>query len=271
MQVRGVELAVASGAAAAGLPLFWGHGLLCSMAQEDSAGILPWAALGAETRLIRWDARGHGNSGAPPRDEDYRWEELARDLWALADALPVERAVLGGVSMGAATALHAAVLAPERTQGLVLMAPPTAWATRPRQAILYRRMASLVDRVGLAPFRWLGWLGSLVVPNPGLRVFQRTVAEGFRHARPPAVSTALRGAALSDLPDPERIAELTAPVLILAWTGDASHPVSTATELAERLPKAELHVASRSDPMESWGKRLSDFVARLRVEEASSL
>ena len=44
------------------------------------------------------------------------------------------RYVLGGVSMGAATALAAAVQQPGRVAGLILALPPTAWDSRPRQA-----------------------------------------------------------------------------------------------------------------------------------------
>jgi 3-oxoadipate enol-lactonase len=261
MRVRGVELQVRSSGGDDGLPFFWGHGLMGSIAQEDAAAMLPWAALGDEVRLIRFDARGHGASEASPSPEAYRWSELAADLWALADALAVKRAVLGGVSMGTATALHAAVAAPERTRALVLMAPPTAWDSRPRQARIYRGSAKLVDWLGLAAFTRLGELASLAVSNKGLAAIQRSVMRELRGADPRAVTAALRGAALSDLPDPQRLAELAVPALILAWSDDPSHPVSTAEELARRLPNAELAVASDFDAIEGWGERLRGFLA----------
>lgn len=261
IRVRDVELEARSSGGDGGLPFFWGHGLMGSMAQEDAAEMLPWAALDDEVRLIRWDARCHGASQFSRAPEDSRWGELAADLWALADALAVNRAALGGVSMGAATALHAAVAAPERTHALVLMAPPTAWASRPRQARIYRASARLVDWLGLTPFTRLGELASLAVPNKGLAAIQRSVMRELRGADPVAVETALRAAALSDLPDPQRLAELAVPALILAWSHDPSHPVSTAEELARRLPQAELSIATDFDEIEGWGERLRGFLA----------
>jgi len=70
-------------------------------------------------RVLRVDAPGHGLSPRwaglpmdPPR--------LAQALWATLDGLGVADAVLMGTSMGAVTALQAALLAPGRVQALVL-------------------------------------------------------------------------------------------------------------------------------------------------------
>jgi pimeloyl-ACP methyl ester carboxylesterase len=233
------------------------------MRQEEEAGLLPWTGLDERTCLVRWDARGHGASEATLREEDYRWSELARDLWGVADALELSRVAIGGISMGAGTALHAAVLEPERTRGLALMAPPTAWGTRPRQARLYRSSVKLVERVGLGPFRFFGALGSRMVGNQGVARVTRSVMRGLAHADPRAVAAALRGAALSDLPDPERLEGLDVPTLILAWKGDASHPLSTAEALTTRLPKARLEVAGSLAEIEVWPETLNSFLGGL--------
>lgn len=73
----------------------------------------------------------------------------------------------------------------------------------------------------------------------------------------------LRGAAASDLPDPDAVAAITVPTLILAWTGDDTHPVSTAERLAALLPHAELHVADDLRSILTWSRRVVDFVAAL--------
>lgn len=234
-----------------------------SMSQEDEAGLLPWTGLGERTCLVRWDARGHGASEATLDDANYRWCELARDLWAIADALALSAVALGGISMGAGTALHAATLVPERTRGLVLMAPPTAWDTRSRQARLYRSSASLVDFVGLGPFRLFGVLGSCAVSNAALARVQRSVMSGLARADSRAVQAALRGAALSDLPDAEQLEALAVPTLILAWRGDPSHPLSTAEALAARLPHARLEVADGLREIEAWPEVLRTFLEGL--------
>ena len=51
------------------------------------------------------------------------------------------------------------------------------------------------------------------------------------------------------------------PALILAWTGDPTHPVSTAEELAELLPSATLQLATTSEDLATWTDHLVDFLA----------
>jgi pimeloyl-ACP methyl ester carboxylesterase len=263
MLVRGVELNVRERGADSSEALLWGHGLMGSMAQEDAAGMLPWEGLDDAFRVVRWDARGHGRSDSTHDPEDYRWTELAADLWALADQLGIERAVVGGVSMGAATALHAAVAEPSRMRGLVLMAPPTAWGSRARQARFYRGMARVVGAIGLGPISRLGDLAARAVSNEGLAAIQRTVTQNMRRADARSVQLTLRGAALSDLPDLDRVATLDAPTLILAWKQDPSHPLSTSEALVERMPNASLHVAEDIDDIRSWSARLRAFITDL--------
>ena len=74
-------------------------------------------------------------------------------------------------------------------------------------------------------------------------------------------STALRGAAASDLPDPRALRRLQVPTLVLAWRGDPTHPLSTAKRLVELLPDAELHVAAASDDIRDWSERIREFLA----------
>jgi pimeloyl-ACP methyl ester carboxylesterase len=145
--------------------------------------------------------------------------------------------------MGCATALHAAAAAPDRVQALVLVAPPTAWSTRPRQAQIYRVLAAVIERVGLGPLRWAASLGRLAPGASHLAKLQSSVVEHLRRADRRAVVAALRGAAASDLPEPDVLRAVDAPALVLAWRGDPAHPISTAERLAELLPRGDLRVA----------------------------
>lgn len=245
-----------------GLPLLWGHGLMGSMDQEDAGGLFEWEALADAVRLIRYDARGHGRSEATLEPRNYHWRELARDLRALADALCDEAPVLAGVSMGCATSLHAAVAAPERTHAMVLVAPPTAWSTRPRQSRIYRFGAKIVERVGLTPFRRMGQFASLMVRDRALARMQRSIMDELGRADPRAVTAALRGAAESDLPGPGALKKLAVPALVLAWRGDPTHPLSTAERLAELLPNVELQIAESGRDIRAWPERIRDFLQR---------
>src|SRR5712672_813165 len=76
------------------------------------------AALAPEYRVITWDARGHGGTPAPG---PFSYWDSARDVLALLDHLGIGRAVLGGMSQGGFLSLRAAMLAPERLRGLILI------------------------------------------------------------------------------------------------------------------------------------------------------
>jgi 3-oxoadipate enol-lactonase len=261
MHVRGVDLAVRE--SGHGWPLFWGHGLVGSMTQDDDAGLLDWASLAQSVRLVRFDARGHGGSETTLDPNDYCWAELSHDLWALADALGAPTPVLGGFSMGCATALHAAAERPERVKALVLVAPPTAWETRMRQARIYRILATVIERVGLSPFRCLASLSRVAAGPTYLSRLHGSVVDSLRRADPRSVVMALRGAAASDLPPPEALRHVRAPALVLAWRGDTAHPVATAERLIAILPNAELKVAGTLEEVHGWSPAIRDFLAAL--------
>src|SRR5580658_5697948 len=75
-------------------------------------------ALAPEYRVITWDERGHGGTPAPG---PFSYWDSARDVLALLGHLGIERAVLGGMSQGGFLSLRAALLAPQRVRGLVLI------------------------------------------------------------------------------------------------------------------------------------------------------
>jgi pimeloyl-ACP methyl ester carboxylesterase len=77
--------------------------------------------LSATRRVTAYDLRGHGYSDAPTTG--YTSADHAADLLAIMDCLEIERASVVGHSFGAVIALHAAILAPERTASVVLSDP----------------------------------------------------------------------------------------------------------------------------------------------------
>lgn len=80
----------------------------------------PWVdRLKTRYRVIRFDQRGHGLTGAAPGGYDA--DAFAADIGKFADAFKLERFVLGGNSMGGANAARYAMLHPERLAGLVLI------------------------------------------------------------------------------------------------------------------------------------------------------
>jgi 2-hydroxy-6-oxo-6-(2'-aminophenyl)hexa-2,4-dienoate hydrolase len=109
--------------AGAGEPLILIHG---GGAGADALGnwekIMP-AYAAAGFRTIAYDLVGFGRSAAPDPDE-FLYDQASRNiqLLGLLDALKIERASIIGNSMGGATALGLAMMAPERVNKLVLMA-----------------------------------------------------------------------------------------------------------------------------------------------------
>lgn len=261
-RVRESELVIRSGGS--GLPFIWGHNLLGCMDVDDEAGIFDWRALEREANVVRYDARGHGGSQGSDQPEDYAWEILAHDMLAIADKYASKgKYVLGGASMGCATALHAALQAPERIAALVLALPPAAWRTREKQAKRYRLLAqnaALFSRHAYLLFNVLP--DHLHARNPrhalAMAVAKRLVNASVRHSK-----AALRGAAQSDLPNLGELNRLAVPVAILAWQDDDAHPVATADILASVLPDVRLFNVSEADEVAQWTDDLVAFLRKL--------
>jgi pimeloyl-ACP methyl ester carboxylesterase len=256
VRARGIDLAVEV-VGDRGPMFVWGHGLTSSRASEDESGLLTWHDGEDEAwRWARFDARGHGESDGTAESECYRWDALAGDMLAVADHAGVDRFVVGGASMGCASALYAALGAPQRIDALVLVIPPTAWATRVAQRQIYLDSAAFVEQRGKQA--WLD--GRAALPRP--QIFagepEQPITAAVDEQLLPSV---LRGAAASDLPAIDRLKSITQPALILAWDTDPVHPVSTAETLAGVLPSCELHVARRLDDLRRWPQLVAGHVA----------
>jgi pimeloyl-ACP methyl ester carboxylesterase len=261
-----VELAVR--ASGKGIPFIWGHSLMGSMQVEDRAELWDWCNLERHAQVVRYDARGHGNSDGSYRKEDYQWEHMAADMLAVAESFTTgrrKRYILGGMSMGAATALEAALRAPDKVAGLVLALPPTAWATRPRQAVVYRRLAQVSGWFGAAPYRLLDLLPK-PIRQDGRSLLALNTMKSLAQANPLHVQATLGGAALSDMAEPDQFARLKVPTLILAWEDDTAHPLSTAETLAATLPN--LHELVICDPTDitEWEEAMVTFVKQISAK-----
>jgi pimeloyl-ACP methyl ester carboxylesterase/nucleotide-binding universal stress UspA family protein len=77
-------------------------------------------ALAAGFDLVTYDQRGSGQSRDAGAALD--WEQLGADLWRVADAAGIERAVLYGVADAGYTIAHAAALQPGRVLGMIFNA-----------------------------------------------------------------------------------------------------------------------------------------------------
>ncbi|HZP56754.1 MAG TPA: alpha/beta fold hydrolase [Dehalococcoidia bacterium] len=73
-----------------------------------------------EYRVIAWDIRGHGGTDSPPRQEDYTEKLTVADMAALLRHLGIEKAVIGGLSLGGYISLEFQVAHPEMVRALIL-------------------------------------------------------------------------------------------------------------------------------------------------------
>ncbi len=104
--------------------------------------------------LIRYDRRGHGQSGAPKGP--YSFDRFGRDILAILDELKIDKVNWCGLSMGGMDGQWLGANAPDRVKKLVLAntnfyyADKTPWADR----INFVREKGLHELVGLNLERW---------------------------------------------------------------------------------------------------------------------
>jgi 3-oxoadipate enol-lactonase len=99
-----------------GGPLVLAHGFSGST-EEWRQWVLP---LAVGRQLLLYDVRGHGRTSAPEEPSDYSIETFAADQRALMLALGIERAHIGGLSMGGMIAVRFAVDYPEMVTSLLI-------------------------------------------------------------------------------------------------------------------------------------------------------
>jgi pimeloyl-ACP methyl ester carboxylesterase len=170
-------------------------------------------------RVIAYDARGHGRSSPAPGGDAYTYDDLGSDLIAVLDDRGVERAVLAGASMGAHTLLWAALRAPERVAGLVVITPAYDPATQLDDARL-ARWDALAE--GLADGGVEGFIAAQGRPDVP-ESWQETVEKVTRqrlsqHEHPEAVADALRAVPRSrPFGTVDELAAISVPVTRRRW------------------------------------------------------
>jgi 3-oxoadipate enol-lactonase len=205
------------------------HGFSFDMSMWDPQ----FAALAGRHRVIRYDLRGFGASGAPAAGSDH-----VADLVALLGALAIDRAYLAGLSLGANIALAAAVLYPGRVRGLVLASPglPGHPWTTPRPP---DEAAAVARREGVAAAKRY-WLSHEIFRSAGEYPAARDRLAAMV-GRFPACQWADGPAAAPLPPLAGRLGGLRVPVLILNGALDVAGYREIAGVLEREIPGAERH------------------------------
>jgi 3-oxoadipate enol-lactonase len=223
-------------------------------------------------RLIAYDARGHGASDPPEDPEAYEYTDLLADLERVLEELGIERPVLAGSSMGAATAMAFTLAHPERVPALVQITPAYTGerTTRVPPEVWARLATALEDGVD-------SFVDAAVpddMPGRWREVARESTRQRMeRHEHPEAVAAALRIVPFSNAFDGlERLETLDIPTLVVGDRDepDQLHPLDIARRYAELLPRGELLVEDEGETPIAWrGARLShaigDFLERSGV------
>lgn len=115
-----------------------------------------------DRRLVRYDLRGQGRSGAPA-DGDYSLPAHRADLLRLLDGLGIDRAHLVGTGLGATVVLGFALEHPERAISVTAIDPRLGWRSEERAE--WEQLLEAWERVGRPTLgeytsvlvaRWLG-------------------------------------------------------------------------------------------------------------------
>jgi pimeloyl-ACP methyl ester carboxylesterase len=113
-KLNGIEIEYQDGGQ--GSPVLLGHGYSATGRMWDGQR----AALGDRYRVISWDMRGHGQTDSPDDPAQYSAALTVADMRALLQHCGVERAVVGGLSLGGYMSLAFYRAHPEMVRALVI-------------------------------------------------------------------------------------------------------------------------------------------------------
>ncbi|MGD9952252.1 MAG: 3-oxoadipate enol-lactonase [Burkholderiales bacterium] len=234
------------------------HSLACSVRMWDPQ----IEALKGSYRILAYDTRGHGGSGAP--EGPYTLEMLADDLKALLDALGVKNPHYCGLSMGGMIGQTFALKYPGVFRTLML-ADTTSRYPAEAGPLWEQRIAIARDK-GMQP---------LVQPT-----LERWFTESFRQSNPQPVAAIAKLIASTPVPGyagccqaipkinvTDRLKEIKAPVLVICGDKDPGTPPAMAREIHENAPGSKLvmipnaaHLSNLESPA-AFTQAMQEFMA----------
>jgi 3-oxoadipate enol-lactonase len=218
-------------------------------------------ALSKSLRVLRYDQRGHGSTEAPAGP--YTFELLIADAVALMDALNIQRAHFGGLSMGGATALGFAQQHPGRLDKVIVCDSPCQ--STPQSSQQWRERIAIAEKEGMEPLveatvgRWFP--PDVLKANPSYLDKVRTMVR----------TTPVNGfigcaAALADHNYAGAVATVTRPVLFICGEKDGVTPAAM-RKMSEALPGSRYvelpgagHISNLDQPQGFTGA-IRDFLA----------
>jgi 3-oxoadipate enol-lactonase len=214
--------------------------------------VLPWFE--NRYRVVRFDARGHGKSGAP--SGQYTLEDLRRDVLFLLDHLGIERADFCGLSLGGLVAMSLGIHAPQRVRRLVLANTGARIGTRE----MWDERIATVKRSGMAPLarttltRWFTD-DYREQHEEEMEIIQAMVVEtdpgGYTGCCGVLRDSDLRG----------EIAGISVPCLVITGKHDPATPPSDGQAVHRALQKSK-YVELEASHLSAW-ERAAEFGAEI--------
>jgi len=211
-------------------------------------------ALADRYQVITWDMRGHGQSDSPDDPAAYSEAHTVADMAAILDALGIERAVIGGLSLGGYMSLAFHLAHPSRVRALMLFDTGPGYRN-PAGREAWNRTAEA--RAVAFETRGLEALGA----GAEVRIAQHRSARGL--------ALAARGMlAQFDSRVIESLETIRVPTLVLV--GERDEPFLGATDyMAAKIPGASKVVipaaghAANIDNPPAFNAAVADFLASL--------
>jgi pimeloyl-ACP methyl ester carboxylesterase len=239
-------------------PIVLIHGLLMNRHMFDRLGP-EMAARG--NRVMAIDLLGHGLSDRPTEMSQYSMTFFAKQVEALLDHLEIDKAVIGGTSLGANTTLELAFMSPERVRGMMVEMPVLDNALLAAAVIFTPIMIGL--RVGAPVLRLLASAANRI---PRTNPLLDTGLDMIRQDPEPSLAV-LEGLFLgSSAPHHQFRVDMTQPTLVIGHHADPLHPFSDSGMLAEELPNSRLIEASSILEWRLSPDRLDDELAKFLDE-----
>ncbi|MFD0273314.1 alpha/beta fold hydrolase [Kitasatospora sp. NPDC127111] len=195
---------------------------------------------GHDARVLAPDQRGFGGTelgaGEPSLDA------VADDVALLLDAAGIDRAVIGGISMGGYVALAFARRHPQRLAGLLLANTKATADTEAARANRERIAAAVLARDSVQLLLDEKVAAGQLGPESGHLVER---VQGMIAAAPPA-AVAWAQRAMAARPDAlDVLAGVRVPAAVVAGAEDGLTPLTEAELMVRALPDAELTVVPR--------------------------
>ena len=236
-----------------GRPLILGHGYGATRRMWSGQH----AALGDRYRLITWDIRGHGQTETPDDPAQYSTELTVADTRGLLKMLGVNRAVVGGLSLGGYMSLAFYLAHPEMVEALIICDSGPGYRNVDARAAWNQRAH---QRAAELEARGLDALGGR----------SREVREALGHHRSAqGLAHAARGMlAQQDSRVIDGLAGIRVPTLVVV--GDRDEPfLAPCQHMAKKIPGARLEIiagaghSSNLDQPRAFDRVLLDFLDSL--------